>query len=140
MSNHSNPSTETLKRDAKTLAEDAAKAAKNAVVPPVVDAAHRVGDYVRESASRVGEYAKDTASRASEYARDAASRASDYARGAYQDSRKQVSKQFANAEHYAQEGYDRTKSWISTNPLAAVGVALVAGLLLSTVFRSGNRR
>ncbi len=129
MSTPSNtPAAETLKRDARTLASDAMQAAKNHIVQPTVDAVHRAGDYAREAAGR-----------ATDYAREAASRAGEYARETFRDSRKKVGQQLAAAERYASQGYDRTTTWISANPLAAVGVALVAGLLLSTLFR-GSRR
>lgn len=71
---------------------------------------------------------------------EAAHRAGDYARQAVRDSRERVNQQLAVAERYASQGYDRTTTWITANPLAAVGVALAAGLLISTLFRPATRR
>ena len=105
--NPSSPSVETLKRDARTLADDTMKMAQSRLVEPTMDAAHR---------------------------------ASEQARKALQQSRERMNEQLAVAEKYAARGYDQTTSWISANPLAAVGVAIGAGLLLSSVFRLSSRR
>lgn len=71
---------------------------------------------------------------------EAAHRASEMARQAIQDSREKMNHQMVLAERYASQGYDRTTNWISANPLAAVGVAMAAGLLISSMFRSSARR
>jgi ElaB/YqjD/DUF883 family membrane-anchored ribosome-binding protein len=73
---------------------------------------------------------------------DAAQRASEQARKALSQSRERMNEQLAVAEKYASRGYDQTTTWISANPLAAVGIAAAAGLLLSSIFRmsSSSRR
>jgi ElaB/YqjD/DUF883 family membrane-anchored ribosome-binding protein len=103
----SGPSAETLKRDARTLADDTMKMAQSRLVDPAMDAAHR---------------------------------ASEQARKALMQSRERMNEQLAVAEKYATRGYDQTTTWISANPLAAVGIAIGAGLLLSSIFRLSSRR
>lgn len=70
---------------------------------------------------------------------EAAHRASEMAKKAIHDSREKMNEQMAIAERYASQGYDRTTTWISANPLAAVGVAMAAGLLISSMFRTSRR-
>jgi ElaB/YqjD/DUF883 family membrane-anchored ribosome-binding protein len=71
---------------------------------------------------------------------DAAHRMSEQARKALLQSRERMNQQLAVAERYASRGYDQTTTWISANPLAAVGVAMAAGLLISSMFRLSSRR
>jgi ElaB/YqjD/DUF883 family membrane-anchored ribosome-binding protein len=71
---------------------------------------------------------------------DAAQRMSEQARKALLQSRERMNEQLAVAEKYASRGYDQTTSWISANPFAAVGIAVGAGLLLSSLLRISSRR
>lgn len=92
----------------------------------------------------VRSFADDTVkmaqSRLVEPTMDAAHRMSEQARKALHQSRERMNEQLAVAEKYAARGYDQTTTWISANPLAAVGVAMAAGLLLSSIFRLSSRR
>ncbi|HSI62065.1 MAG TPA: hypothetical protein VLE43_03075 [Candidatus Saccharimonadia bacterium] len=79
-------------------------------------------------------------SRLVEPTREAAQRVSEQARKALDQSRERMNQQLAVAEKYASRGYDQTTTWIAANPLAAVGVAMAAGLLISSMFRLSSRR
>lgn len=96
----------------------------------------------RDVRSFADETLKTAQSRIVEPAMDAAQRASEQARKALSQSRERMNEQLAVAEKYASRGYDQTSAWISANPLAAVGIAMGAGLLLSSIFRmsSSSRR
>lgn len=103
----SSPSTaETLKKDCRTLADDAMKTARH-MVDPALDAAQRARGYARE---------------------------------AMHDAQGRINRHLTEAERFAGEQYDRTGRWVSAHPFKAVGIALAAGLLLSSLFQSGSRK
>ncbi|WP_395744819.1 hypothetical protein [Prosthecobacter sp.] len=71
---------------------------------------------------------------------EAARRASAYARDAVQETRQRLAKQVTQAERYAAAQYDQTARWVVTHPLKSVGIALVIGMALSSLFGHSSKR
>lgn len=71
---------------------------------------------------------------------DAAHRAGGYARDAMHDAQERLKEQMTVAERFANEQFDRTGRWVSSNPFKAVGIALMAGLIISSLFESSHRK
>lgn len=66
-----------------------------------------------------------------EPARQVASRASDYAHEALDETRQLVSRHAGQAGDVARQQLDRAWKWAAANPLAAIGIAFAAGLLIA---------
>lgn len=81
-----------------------------------------------------------TARHLAEPAIDAAQKAGKYARHAFEDARKQLKEPMSLAEKFASQQLDRTGHWVSSNPFKAVGIALLAGLVISNIFEHSSRR
>ncbi|WP_395740950.1 YqjD family protein [Prosthecobacter sp.] len=67
---------------------------------------------------------------------EAARRAREYANDALHETRDRLSRQVTQAERYATAQYDQTARWVITHPLKSVGIALVVGIALSSLFSS----
>ncbi len=84
--------------------------------------------------------AVQAANRAGAYARDAMHGAQERARDAMHGAQERFSREYTRAEHFASEQYDRTGRWVSSHPFKAVGIALVVGLAISTLFESSSSK
>ncbi|MCP5560532.1 MAG: hypothetical protein H7A55_22555 [Verrucomicrobiaceae bacterium] len=62
---------------------------------------------------------------------NAAANAGQYAQHVYEDAREAVTKQLSQAGGVARQQCDTAVKWAAANPLAAIGVAFVAGLFFA---------
>lgn len=64
-------------------------------------------------------------------AKEAASKAADYSQEVYAAGRDAIVKHASQANDMAREQLDRSVAWAKANPIAAIGIAFVAGLVFA---------
>lgn len=88
--------------------------------------------HLRNDARQIGATALNAArDQVLEPARHAATRAGEYAHEAYDETRQLMVKHAGQAGELARHQLDRAWKWAAANPLAAIGIAFAAGLLLA---------
>ena len=71
---------------------------------------------------------------------EAVRRAGAYTRDAMHETKDQLARQATQAEHYASAQYDRTTRWVSANPLSAVGIGFVVGIMMGSLIGHASKR
>lgn len=103
--------TNSIKEEARHIAEQAVEAARERLVEPARDA-------VRQAREKVGPAVRDYSRQTRDFLNDQSHR----------------------LEQAAVDSRDRVGGWVSSNPFAAIGAAFVAGIVCSAIFRINNNR
>jgi ElaB/YqjD/DUF883 family membrane-anchored ribosome-binding protein len=100
---------------------------------------HHAANHIRDDARQIGATALNAArDQVLVPAKQAAAKASDYAHEAYDETRLLVAKHAGQASDLARHQMDRAWKWASANPLAAIGLAFAAGLVLAKTAHSSS--
>lgn len=100
----------------------------------------RSASQLKEEALKVGNTAANAArDQLINPAKEAASKAADYGQEVYAAGREALVKHAGQANEMAREHLDRGVAWAKANPLAAIGIAFVAGLVFAKSALSSSR-
>ena len=122
--------------------EDSLSGKARATATQARDAASDAAQRARESATQSSERARESASNARDYTAERYQQARDYSRERYDDAKAYSQQRWHDAQDASRQARERAAEGIDSNPLAAAGLGLLAGMAIGLLLprtRQENR-